>query len=137
MPDQNLTTERRILQMVVALLAAIPVLAGLQGVVSGPAFLGTLPPWPSDLDSHMRFLSGVLLAIGLAWLSCIPDIEVKTQRFRLIAALTICGGLARLVSVFAAGVPSAGHRLALVLELLIVPLLVLWQARIARAFTKP
>jgi hypothetical protein len=133
MTGSNLTTERRTLQVVVALLAAVPVLAGLEGIVSGPAFTGVAAPWPTDLDSHMRFLSGVFLAIGIAWYSCIPGIEAKTRRFRLLAALTVCGGLARLASAFIAGAPSAGHRFGLVVELLIVPLLVLWQARIARS----
>lgn len=79
----DLTTERGILQIVVGLLAGVPVLAGLEGVISGPAFLRSATPWPADLDSHMRFLSGMFLAIGMAWHTCIPHIGHKTQRFRL------------------------------------------------------
>ena len=126
------SVEKRILQGVVAVLAAVPVLAGLAGIVSGPAFLGAAQPWPVDLDSHLRFLSGVFLAVGIAWYGCIPDIERKTGLFRLLAAFTFAGGLARLVSVMASGLPSLGHRYGLAAELVAVPLLVLWQARIAR-----
>ncbi len=54
--------EKRALQAIVALLALVPLAAGLSGVISGPAFLHAMQPWPADLDSHLRYLSGVLLA---------------------------------------------------------------------------
>jgi hypothetical protein len=119
------------LQVVVATLAATPVLVGLEGVLSGPGFLNLEQPWPADLDSHFRFLSGFFLAIGIAWYSCIPEIEKKTERFRLLAACTFAGGLARLASLLLAGAPSAGHIAGLCVELLAVPVLVWWQARVS------
>lgn len=119
------------LQVVVAVLAATPVLVGFEGILSGPEFLHATRPWPVDLDSHFRFLSGFFLAIGIAWYSCIPDIETKTERFRLLAACTFTGGLARLVSLLFAGAPSAGHLAGLCVEVLAVPALVWWQGRIA------
>lgn len=119
------------LQCIVAVLAATPVLVGIEGILSGPEFLGLAQPWPIDLDSHFRFLSGFFLAIGIAWYSCILDIETKTERFRLLAACTFTGGLARLFSLLLAGAPSAGHLAGLCVELIAVPLLVLWQSVIA------
>lgn len=112
-------------------LALIPTLSGLAGVVLGPDFLRLDPPWPTDLDSHFRFLSGVFLAVGIVFHSCVPSIETKTNRFRLAAALVFGGGLARLVSLLVAGAPTAGHLLGLAMELAVVPLLVVWQSRIA------
>jgi hypothetical protein len=125
--------EKHALQCVVGALAAIPVLAGLEGIVSGPEFLGVGHSWPADLDSHFRFLSGIFLAMGVAWYSCIPAIEANAARFQLLAALTFAGGLARLFSLGVAGPPSLGHLGGLGIELIVVPLLVLWQARIARS----
>ena len=119
------------LQIIVAVLAATPVLVGLEGVLSGPEFLNAAAPWPVDLDSHFRFLSGFFLAIGIAWYSCIPGIEARTERFRLLAACTFTGGLARLFSLLTAGAPSAGHLAGLCVELLAVPALVWWQGRVA------
>ncbi|QKC86031.1 DUF4345 domain-containing protein [Mesorhizobium sp. NZP2077] len=119
------------LQIVVAVLAATPVLVGIEGILSGPEFLHVIRPWPADLDSHFRFLSGFFLAIGIAWYSCIPGIETKTERFRLLAACTFTGGLARLVSLVLVGAPSAGHIAGLCVELLAVPALVWWQRRVA------
>ncbi|HTV68261.1 MAG TPA: DUF4345 domain-containing protein [Rhizobiaceae bacterium] len=124
-------TEKAILQTIVGFAAFTPVVTGLAGLLNGPSFLG-VEAWPVDLDSHFRFYSGIFLAIGIAWYCCIPDIERKTQRFRLLAALTFCGGLGRLLSLIMVGAPSVGHLLGLGMELASVPLLVLWQARIAR-----
>ena len=124
--------ERRLLQWTVGVLALLPVSAGLAGVVLGPRFLGAEVPWPADLDSHTRFLSGVFLALGVAWWTCVPAIERHAGCFRLLAAATVAGGLARLLSLIMAGAPSAGHVAGLGMELVVVPLLVIWQARVAR-----
>ena len=123
--------EKRVLQVIVAVLATTPVAVGIAGAALGPSFLGVTKPWPVDLDSHFRFLSGLFIVIGLAWWSCIPRIESKTERFRLLALATFAGGLARLASLVIAGAPSAGHLAGLCVELLAVPILTLWQARIA------
>jgi hypothetical protein len=122
---------KRALQIVVAVLAATPVMVGIEGFVSGPKFLHVIRPWPVDLDSHFRFLSGFLLAIGIAWYSCIHRIETKTERFRVLAACTFTGGLARLVSLILVGAPSLGHIAGLCIELLAVPALVWWQGYVA------
>ena len=128
-------SSKTALQIVVAVLAATPVLVGFEGVLSGPEFLHVLRPWPVDLDSHFRFLSGFFLAVGIAWYSCIPDIETKMERFRLLATCTFAGGLARLVSLLTVGAPSPGHIAGLCVELLAVPALVWWQGRIANKAT--
>jgi hypothetical protein len=125
--------ERRLLQAAMALGCVVPLLAGGAGMVQGPAFLsGVGTDVPADLDSHFRYLSGLLFAIGLAFASCIPRIERKTSRFRLLALLVFVGGLGRLLGLVSTGVPGTGHVFGLAMELGTVPLLVLWQARVAR-----
>ena len=119
------------LQVVIGMLAATPVLVGFEGILSGPDFLNVTAPWPVDLDSHFRFLSGFFLAVGIAWYTCIPGIETRTERFRLLAACTFAGGLARLFSLLTAGEPSLGHMAGICVELLAVPALVWWQGRVA------
>lgn len=124
--------ERRLLQLAVALGCVVPFLAGGSGILQGPGFLhGVASPAPADLDSHFRYLSGLLFAIGLAFASCIPAIERKTARFRLLAFLVVVGGLGRLISYLSEGSPGSGHVFGLAMELVAVPLLVLWQRRIA------
>lgn len=127
-----MSLERRLLQAAVALGCVVPLLAGGSGMIEGPAFLrGVASPVPPDLDSHFRYLSGLLFAIGLAFASCIPRIERRTARFRLLAFLVFVGGLGRLLGLLSAGVPGTGHLFGLAMELVTVPLLVLWQARVA------
>jgi hypothetical protein len=126
--------ERRLLQLAVALGCIVPLLAGGAGIIQGPAMLhGVGPGIAADLDSHFRYLSGLLLAIGLGFASCIAGIERKTARFRLLALLVFIGGLGRLVSLLSGTAPGPGHLFGLAMELGAAPLLVLWQARVASA----
>ena len=88
----------------------------------------------ANLDSHFRYLSGLLLGIGLAFAATIPAIERRTLLFRTLGAVVFVGGLARLLSALELGLPGRGHVFGLAMELVTVPLLVLWQARVARRF---
>jgi hypothetical protein len=127
--------EKRLLQAVMAVTLLLPLSAALAGVTGGPHFLGHPPVVPTDLDSHFRYVSGLFLGMLLFFASCIPAIEHKGPRLRLLAAMVVLGGAFRLVSLVLVGMPSLGHRIGLGIELIEVPLIVLWQARIARRFT--
>jgi len=128
--------SKRLLQAAVAVLALIPTLTGAAGILTGPAFLTGEAPAAVNLDSHLRFLSGTFFAVGLAFYATIPSIERKGTLFRLAAALVFTGGLARLISLLAVGMPTGSHLAGLVMELAVVPALVVWQGQVARAFTK-
>ena len=122
--------ERRLLQGAIAIAALVPVTAGLAVMVAGPA--GLIPDARgagTDVDSHMRYLSGLLFAIGLAFWSTVPRLESHGPRFRLLACLVFVGGLGRLASLILVGLPSAGMIAALVMELVVTPLLALWRER--------
>jgi len=126
--------ERRLLQLAVALGCLSPLYFGLRGVVEGPAMLAGVDPGQAapDLLSHYRFLSGLFVGLGLVLLSCLPRIEARTTRFRWACAAIVAGGLARALGLAIGDSPSLGHKLALAAELGLVPLLMLWQARVAR-----
>ena len=128
--------SKRLLQVTVAVLALIPTLTGAAGVLMGPAFLTGEAPASVNLDSHLRFLSGIFFAVGLAFYATIPAIERKGALFRLTAALVFTGGLARLISLLTVGTPVWPHLAGLVMELAVVPALVIWQGCIARSFAK-
>jgi hypothetical protein len=125
-------TEKRILQLAVTLGSLVPIGAGAAGVLLGPRMLRAGIAEAGDLDSHFRYLSGLLLGIGLAYASTIPRIETNGGRFRLLTFIVVAGGLARLLSVQEVGAPSRGMAAALVMELLVTPALALWQWRVAR-----
>ena len=119
-------------------LSMVPIGAGAAGVLLGPALVGGDPAAGGvDLDSHFRYLSGLLLAIGLLFAASVPRIERHTAWFRLGAAIVFCGGLARLLSLLQSGAPSPPHLVAIVLELVVVPLLALWQSAVARDGVPP
>lgn len=131
-------TERRLLQAVIALAGFVPVGAGLMGALLGSAMTGEGGhPWANggiDLDSHVRYLSGLLLGIGLAYWEAIPQIERRGQRVRLLTAIVMLGGLMRLIGFLISGVPHAPMLFGVAMELGVTPLVCLWQARIARRF---
>jgi hypothetical protein len=126
--------EKRALQCAIALGSLVPIGAGAAGVLMGPRMLGHTAIVSGDLDSHFRYLSGLLLGIGLAYVSTIPAIETRQQRFRLLTVIVVVGGLGRLLHLLSSGFASQVSVAALVMELLVTPGLALWQWRVARAF---
>ncbi len=125
--------ERRLLQCAVAAACLVPISAGLGGVLQSAAMLaGVDAPLAIDLDSHYRYLSGLLLGIGIAFALCVPAIETKGAIFRTLGLIVVAGGLARLLSAAEHGLPGPGHRFGLAMELAVVPALVAWQMRVAR-----
>ena len=115
--------ERRALQVSIAVAALLPVVAGLWGVPQ-PTSDGA---WAGN---HHRYLSGLLLAIGLGYWSAVPEIETMGARMRLLTSLVVMGGLARLSGLLLGDAPTLPVAAALAMELLIAPLLCLWQMRI-------
>lgn len=123
--------ERRLLQIAIVVGGFVPVGAGLQGAILGASMTGGGTP-NASLDSHMRYLSGLLLGIGLAYWQAIPTIEKRTARMRLLTALVALGGLMRLFGIIFVAVPGGAMLFGLSMELVITPLLCLWQGRVAR-----
>ena len=125
--------ERRLLQAAVLLAGFVPVLAGSAGVFLGAKMAGG--GGSIDLDSHVRYLSGLLLGIGLVFWGMVPGIERHATAFRLLTGIVFIGGLARLLGLFVVGVPSTAMTAALGMELVVTPLLCLWQSRVAASPT--
>jgi hypothetical protein len=128
--------ERRLLQRAVALAGVVPVSAGLFGVLFGAALTGDGGLSASG-DSHYRYLSGLLLGIGLLFWSSIPAIETRTGRFQCLTLVVVAGGLARLAGLALIGMPSLTTLGALVMELGVTPALCLWQGRVASLHRPP
>ena len=120
--------ERRLLQIAVLIAGCVPVAGGLFGALEGARAFGAWPGYAAD--SHMRYLSGLLFAIGLIYWGCVPAIERRGTAIRMLTAIVITGGLARLAGVFLAGDPGS-MRWTLAMELGVAPVLCLWQARVA------
>jgi hypothetical protein len=125
-------SEVKLLQATVAVLALVPIGAGLAGAVFGIGAFGPTVSLGPDADSLGRYLSGLLLAIGLAFWGTVPGIEAQGVRFRLLTLLVFTGGLARLTGVFLIGLASPAMLFALVMELFVTPCLAFWRERLDR-----
>jgi hypothetical protein len=122
--------EARLLRVAVAAACLVPIVAGGAGVVLGPAMVG-VETATAAADSHYRYLSGLLLGIGILVLTTVPRIERSTVPFRLLASIVIVGGLGRLFGVLFNRDADASSLFALGMELGVTPALLLWQARVA------
>jgi hypothetical protein len=130
--------ERRALQCAIALAACVPISAGLAGMLRGAAAFepDAIITHAADaaLDSHVRYLSGLLFGLGISFLAMIPRIEHRATPVRMLTFMVAIGGLARLAAALIIATPSLPMQLAIGMELLVTPLLCLWQARIAAAY---
>lgn len=109
----------------------MPITAGFAGAAFGFELIegASTPP---DVGSHVRYLSGLLLGIGLGYLSTIPRIENQGVPFRLLTAIVVIGGLCRLLGFMVLGLPSLVMLGALAMELVVTPALCLWRERVER-----
>ncbi len=130
----SMVRERKLLQQAIAIVATIPVAAGLYGVVFGQALTGDAVS--ISAESHFRYLSGLLLGIGLCFWSTLPSIEIHTGRVRLLTLLVVIGGLSRLIGLALTGLPSLFMLGGLIVELIVAPALCLWQTRVANRYAE-
>ncbi|MFC4169715.1 DUF4345 domain-containing protein [Teichococcus aestuarii] len=128
--------HRMLLRAAVALGGVVPVTAGLTGLLFGLDMLpaSEAPPMlrAVALDSHYRYLSGLLLGIGLGFWSTLSRIEEQGPRFRLLTVIVVLGGLGRLLGLAVQGTPPGAMLFGLGMELVVTPLLCLWQWSVAR-----
>ena len=82
--------------------------------------------------NHGRYLSGLLLAIGLAFWAAIPGLERQTARICVLTAVVVIGGFCRLLGVMLGDRLSPAVAGALAMELAVTPLLCFWQSRLGR-----
>ena len=142
----SVSGQRLCLQFVMILACLIPIGAGLAGALLGNGMLthggagvgggvsGGISEAGISQDSQFRYLSGLLLAVGLCFLSLVPKIERAGAAMRLLTFIVFIGGLARLVGVISFGVPSRPMLGGLTMERAVTPLLCLWQMNLARRF---
>ena len=121
--------ERKLLQIAFAIAGLVLVAFGLAGVFFGATFVDL--SGNVVMDSYIRFLKGMLLAIGLIYWSSFPDIERNGERISLVTFILVLGAVPRLMAVIGHGVPTIGIIISLVGELIVAPLLWGWQRRVA------
>ena len=121
--------ERKLLQIAFAIAGLVLVGFGLAGVFFGANFMDL--SGNVVMDSYIRFLKGMLFAIGLVYWSSIPDIERHGERISLVTLILVLGAVPRLMAVIGHGVPTIGIMVGLAGELIFAPLLWLWQRHVS------
>jgi hypothetical protein len=116
------------LPFAIRLAACVPIMAGGAGAFLGAAFLGEAAG-PATV-SHMRYLSGLLLGLGLTALWCANDLDARGGTFVILCAVVTLGGCMRLAGLWLSGTPPWPHVAALVMELGVVPALWLWSRKV-------
>jgi hypothetical protein len=131
-PSANLKSERRALQLMLGTLACIPFATGLTSMLTGTKKLpGDSSQVTPTLDSEYRFVNAFWLSTAPIIWSTLPQIEEDSTTLRLVMGTVFIGGLARLVSWRKTGRPHPVFIGAIVLELVGMPLIAVWQRRLA------
>jgi Domain of unknown function (DUF4345) len=130
--------SKKALQIVLGVLGLIPILTGGLDLMLGTSALNIAGASVSSevlnnavLDSQTRFLGAIWFGIGIILYWVLPSIEKQTALLRLLMGGIFLGGIGRLTSAFLVGIPPNHFIAATALELMGMPLLVLWQSLIS------
>ncbi|MET8354170.1 MULTISPECIES: DUF4345 domain-containing protein [unclassified Micromonospora] len=125
--------SKRSLQVVLAILASVAVASGLYGMLAGPTALPGSGPVDATVDSEYRFTNAFWLVAGVVVWWAIPTVQHATAVLRVALGAAFLGGLARLLAAAVSGWPHPIFLGALGVELVVVPTVLLWQARVSNA----
>ncbi|HVP29271.1 MAG TPA: DUF4345 domain-containing protein [Myxococcota bacterium] len=135
--------SRRLLQVSVAISSADALLGGALYLSRGVAGLSVFTPVPlpisstdptwSVVDYMFRALAGIWFALGLMLAYVAPSIEKHSAWFSLICVAIFGMGIGRALSLLQFAPAPGSSLFAMVAELVLPPLLVLWQRSVARA----
>ena len=125
--------SKRYLQILNAILGAIPIVTGVVGMfgIHDPLYAPVHLAPSAVLDSNLRFFGGVWLGLGIALYWLIPRIEKETVLFRALWGMIFIGGIGRLLSMRELTPPWPFIAFT-TLEIFVGPILILWQARLAK-----
>jgi hypothetical protein len=99
-------------------------------MVGGPERTPGGGPTTPSVDSEYRFVNVFWTAAGgLLWWTLRRPAE-RSVATRSVLGLAAFGGLPRLLSAVRVGLPHPVFRATIVLELVVVPVVVLWHARV-------
>ncbi|EJE53731.1 hypothetical protein PMI14_01372 [Acidovorax sp. CF316] len=125
--------NRRLLQAATTVMALIPVVTGVLTMmgIDDPLYRASGLPRDALLDGNLRFFGGVWLALGLAMLSLVPQIEREGRMFAVLWGAVFLGGVGRALSMAWLGLPPVPFIGFTLLELVGAPAFIAWQRRVA------
>lgn len=129
--------QQRALIIVLTVLGAVAVGSALYAIILGPASAPGGSSTSPSVDSEYRFVNVFWLAAGAALWWSILRLRERRDVTRATLALAFIGGLARLLSVFVMGWPHPVFIASMVLELLVIPPILWWHARVVGVLESP
>jgi hypothetical protein len=127
------TAGKRSLQAVLTLGGVVGVATGIFGIATGAEGMPGDNAAGASVESELRFLYVFWIAYGLALIRVAPRAVTETWAVRALALILFVAGLARAVAWLDVGRPDGLFVALMVVELVLPPLLVVWQARLAAA----
>jgi hypothetical protein len=133
----------RLFQTFLITLSAIPLLTGLADLLYGthviPLLGATLPAAALSeptLSSQIRFWGAIWMGFGVLIVYAASDPHRQSTLFRLLAVILVISGVGRVASFVQHGAPAPFFMGAIFVELVVVPLLLFWHARLIRSATR-
>ena len=110
---------KKSLQIFLRLFGATAIFIASLHVLLGPSVIPGSVPVNTTMDSEDRFYATLFAAYGAALIWCARDLESRSREVYFLALTFFIGGLARLVSIAAVGLPNDFFIAMTILELLI------------------
>jgi hypothetical protein len=129
---QERAVMKKSLQVFLGLFGITAIFIASLHLVLGPSAIPGSVPVNATMDSEDRFYATLFAAYGVALLWCIKDIERRSMIVYFLALTFFVGGLARLVSIAAVGLPNTFFIAMTVLELLIPFFMAFMQSRVSK-----
>jgi hypothetical protein len=121
----------RYLRGLLLILGASCFVIGLMHIAIGPSIIPGGVPVNATMDSEDRFFGALFAAYGAACLCCAGAVFERLTVAVMLAAAFFLGGLARLVSIAAVGLPHPFFIAMTAIETMVPPVMV-WLAIVAR-----
>lgn len=142
-----MTTKQstKLFKIIIGIIAIVPLITGVSDVIYGVAsqlefgMENTQTVSDPMLNSAYRFASAIWFGSGLLLLLFISDLEKYFTALMLLFTVFIIGGIGRIITILEVGFPkeTSGFvivMVAVVIELIIVPLLMLWLKNLKNSF---
>ena len=121
---------KRAVIVVLAVLACVPIGTGLLAIIGGPTVAPGGGPTTASIDSEYRFVNFFWLAAGLILVWTLFKPLERALVTRVVLVIAAAGGIGRLISIAVVGPPHPVFLATLGLELVVVPLVIVWHSRV-------
>lgn len=119
-------------QWFLGLFGMVVIAIATANIAIGPSIIPDSWSVSATMDSEYRFFASLFLAFGVALLWCVKRVEAKSMLVNFLALTFLAGGLARLVSMYAVGLPHPFFIVLTFLELFLPFVMFYLQYRVSR-----